>query len=221
MSHPVGGVPDGRPFVQRERAALADLFRTVGPDAPTLCAGWTTRDLLAHLVLRGGHPSAIGITITPLAGWTARQQAHIAAAPYDSVMARFGQGPARLSPMRLPGLDAGLNTFEFFVHHEDVLRAKADWHPRELAEPDQLTLWRPLTSRVRLYIRNPPSAVTLAAPGFGATVVGDATDASAITVTGAPAELVLYVHGRRDHAAVVIDGPAESRRRWERHPLGI
>ena len=35
---------------QRERRALVETMRTVGPDAPTLCGDWTTRDLAAHLV---------------------------------------------------------------------------------------------------------------------------------------------------------------------------
>src|SRR5664279_1464130 len=35
-----------------ERAQLSDLFDELGPQAPTLLAPWTTRDLAAHLVLR-------------------------------------------------------------------------------------------------------------------------------------------------------------------------
>ena len=42
-----------------ERADLCDLFRAVGPDAPTLCEGWTTRDLAAHLVVRERRPDAV------------------------------------------------------------------------------------------------------------------------------------------------------------------
>lgn len=37
---------------QRERSALVETFHQVGPDAPTLCERWTTRDLAAHLVVR-------------------------------------------------------------------------------------------------------------------------------------------------------------------------
>jgi uncharacterized protein (TIGR03085 family) len=37
---------------QRERASLVETMRSIGPDAPTLCEGWTTRDLAAHLVVR-------------------------------------------------------------------------------------------------------------------------------------------------------------------------
>ncbi|MEV4089519.1 maleylpyruvate isomerase N-terminal domain-containing protein, partial [Nonomuraea fuscirosea] len=35
-----------------ERAALCDLLDRLGPDEPTLCAGWTTADLAAHLAIR-------------------------------------------------------------------------------------------------------------------------------------------------------------------------
>ena len=37
---------------QRERAALITTMRDVGPDHPTLCGQWSTRDLAAHLVVR-------------------------------------------------------------------------------------------------------------------------------------------------------------------------
>ena len=39
-------------LARRERLALADLAEQLGPDAPTLCGDWSTRDLLAHLVVR-------------------------------------------------------------------------------------------------------------------------------------------------------------------------
>ena len=39
-------------FDAAEPAQLSDLFDELGPQAPTLLAPWTTRDLAAHLVLR-------------------------------------------------------------------------------------------------------------------------------------------------------------------------
>jgi uncharacterized protein (TIGR03083 family) len=39
-------------LAQEERNELCDLMLETGPDAPTLCEGWTTRDLAAHLVIR-------------------------------------------------------------------------------------------------------------------------------------------------------------------------
>jgi len=221
MSETPSSATGRRSLAQRERAALADLLDAVGPDAPTLCAGWDTRDLVAHLVLREGHPAAIGIKLRPLAGWTERQQHQLASAPYPATVERFRHGPPAYSPMRLPGADAAANTFEHVVHHEDVRRAAESWTPRDLPADDERELWHHLTRRARLYIRRSPVPVRLDAPGFGAVSVGDTDDPAAITLSGTPSELVLYLHGRRAQADVTIDGDDESQRAWQRHALAV
>lgn len=56
-----------------ERLALCDLFEKVGPDAPTLCGTWLTRDLAAHLIVRERRPDlAVGILIPGLGGRLAK-----------------------------------------------------------------------------------------------------------------------------------------------------
>lgn len=56
-------------LARSERSALADLLEQVGPAQPTLCAGWDTEDLLAHLLVRERRPdAAAGMLIIPLAG---------------------------------------------------------------------------------------------------------------------------------------------------------
>jgi hypothetical protein len=56
-----------------ERAAICDLLERFGSDEPTLCEGWRSRDLAAHLVLREGRPDAApGIVVGFLAGRTKR-----------------------------------------------------------------------------------------------------------------------------------------------------
>ena len=45
-------------FARDERIALCDLLDETGPEAPTLCEGWRTLDLAAHLVLREHRPDA-------------------------------------------------------------------------------------------------------------------------------------------------------------------
>ena len=66
----------------RERAALVNTMRAVGPDAPTLCGEWTTRDLAAHLVLRERRPdAAAGILVPALAGYTAASSSASQAPP--------------------------------------------------------------------------------------------------------------------------------------------
>ena len=56
---------DRRSLAQRERSALVETMRATGPDAPTLCEGWTTRDLAAHLVVREARPDAAAGVIVP------------------------------------------------------------------------------------------------------------------------------------------------------------
>ena len=46
-------------FAKSERAELCDLFDRVGPDAPTLCQGWATHDLAAHLWIRETDPVGV------------------------------------------------------------------------------------------------------------------------------------------------------------------
>ena len=63
-----------------ERLDLCALLDQTGPQAPTLCEGWATRDLAAHLVLREHRPDAgAGVMGGPLAGYTRRVQRGLAA----------------------------------------------------------------------------------------------------------------------------------------------
>ncbi|MDQ1699352.1 MAG: hypothetical protein QOG34_1215, partial [Frankiaceae bacterium] len=57
-----------------ERAALADALTTVGPDAPTLCEGWTAADLAAHVYVREHRPDATAgvLPLGPLSSYTER-----------------------------------------------------------------------------------------------------------------------------------------------------
>jgi uncharacterized protein (TIGR03085 family) len=206
-------------LAQRERQHLADLFDLVGPDAATLCDGWSTRDLAAHLVLREGHPAAMGVAFPPAAAWTERTQRRLAAGDYRRLVERFRTGPPVLSPMRLPGLDRSINTFEHFVHHEDVRRADPHWQRRALGPADQQELWERLRRLARWYLRSAPVPVHLVSPGFGGTRVGD--DGEPVTVSGPPAELVMYIHGRREHSVVVVSGADEVVDIWARHVLAV
>ena len=124
----------GVTFARDERTALCALLDETGPGAPTLCEGWRTVDLAAHLVLRERRPdAAAGVMGGPLAGYTQRvQRGLIARMPYRQLVDEFRNGPPKLSAFRIPGVDERANVVEFFVHHEDVRRAQPDWQPREL-----------------------------------------------------------------------------------------
>src|SRR5690606_24092038 len=131
-------------FAKSERAALCDLFDEVGPDAPTLCEGWNTHDLAAHLWIRETDPlGAPGLLVRPLAGLTERRMAETKQRwEYAELVDRLRHGPARLSVFAIPGIDDAANTTEFFVHHEDVRRAGEVPLPhRELGEEVEDWMW--------------------------------------------------------------------------------
>jgi uncharacterized protein (TIGR03085 family) len=198
-------------YAHDERLALSALLDRTGPDAPTLCAGWTTGDLAAHLVLREHRPdAAAGVLGGPLAGHTARVQSKIRQkTPFPELVAMIRSGPPRLSFMGLPGMDERTNAVEFFVHHEDVRRAVPDWEPREIASAQAQFLWQRLRG-ARFMLRKAPVGVELArddAEADGQSYRLTAKNATpAVTVIGSPAELTMWVMGRTGAARVRFDG---------------
>jgi uncharacterized protein (TIGR03085 family) len=192
---------------QRERNALVDTLRTVGPDAPTLCAGWTTRDLAAHLVVRERRLDATpGITIPFLAGYTARVQNHTAqSTSWEDLVEMVASGPPVYSPFKL--LDSVANLGEMFIHHEDVRRAVDGWQPRVLDESTVTALGRQLGLLSRMTLTKQPAPIVLrTTDGRQIARVGRG---DAVTVTGEPQELVLFVAGR-DAAQVEFDGDPQA-----------
>jgi uncharacterized protein (TIGR03085 family) len=198
--------PPYPPFSSQERAALADLLDDTGPDAPTMCAGWTTYDLAAHLVARERRlDSSPGIVIPALSGWTEKvRRGLMAGHPYAELVGMLRQGPPRLSLWSIPGLESAFNRSEFFIHHEDVRRAAPGWEPRVLPDRVEDALWKQLAASARLALRRAPSGVELATPD-GRSAVANGADPM-VTVTGLPSELTLYCSGRQSVARVELSG---------------
>jgi uncharacterized protein (TIGR03085 family) len=155
-------------YSQDERRALCTLLEETGPQAPTLCEGWDTRDLAAHLVLREHRPDAgAGMLGGPLARYTTHVQHRLAAkVPYPRMVQIVRNGPPRLSVFGLPGMDERVNLIEFFVHHEDVRRAAPDWTPRDLGEGLTEALWDRL-KMTRIILRKVPVGVEFARADTG------------------------------------------------------
>lgn len=152
-------------FAKRERLLLADLLETAGPDAPTLCEGWQTRDLAAHVVVRERRADAAGgIMIKQLAPRLERVMTEFAAKPYEELIQLIRTGPPRFSPFQLKQLDEASNTVEFYVHTEDVRRAQPEWTPRELDPVFQDALWARLERMARLMGRGAPTGLVLRRP---------------------------------------------------------
>ena len=193
---------------QSERHALCNLLLEVGPDAPTLCKGWSTRDLAAHIIVRESRPDAAGgILIKPLAAYGEKVRKGVAQRDWKSLVEAIRNGPPRISPMRLAFLDRLTNTVEFFVHLEDVRRAQPNWEPRTLLHDLESQLRTSITQGGRLFARKSPCGLVLQIT-HGASIVAKKGE-PAVTVTGEVGELIMFVYGRQDHARVELSGPED------------
>ncbi|MFM8382014.1 MAG: TIGR03085 family metal-binding protein [Actinomycetota bacterium] len=191
-----------------ERNLICDLFTDYGPDAPTLCAGWTTRDLAAHIAVRERRPdAAAGILIERLSSYGDRVRTRTAGGDWARLVDTIRNGPPRLSPMRLTPVDRVANTVEFFVHVEDVRRARADWQPRTLDADLERQLLYMLTRGARLLARSAPCGLVLHPTGH--QPIRAKKGEPAVTVTGDVGELVLFMYGRQAHTRVDLQGPPE------------
>jgi uncharacterized protein (TIGR03085 family) len=191
-------------LAQRERSQLADLLDQVGPDAPTLCEGWTTRDLAAHLIVRERSPAAAGIVVRPLSGWTESSQRRTARRDYADLVGDVRDGPPRWSALRLDALDKLVNTVEYFVHHEDVRRAGSAWQPRSLDPADDGALWKATRARAGMLLNRSTVGVQLTTPDGRSAEARKGSPS--VTLVGDPGELLMYLHGRTGQARVEVRG---------------
>jgi uncharacterized protein (TIGR03085 family) len=198
------------PPQQAERAALCDLFLEVGPDAPTLCEGWATYDLAAHLVIRERKPlSGPGLVMGGAAArltdriLTRAKERH----SYPDLVATVRRGP----PALLAPFDRAMNLTEFFVHHEDVRRGAGDSTPRTGVEAVQIeeSLWQSLHRSAKFMTRPAKTtAIDLVRPD--GEVIHARTGASVATITGPAAEIVLFLSGRSAAAHVEVGGAPDA-----------
>ena len=190
-----------------ERQALADLLDELGPDAPTLLAPWSTRDLAAHLVLRERDLLAAPGLVVPGAWgrFAERRRAALARQDFPSLVGAFRSGPPpgffRIGWVRrFPSLN------ELFVHHEDVRRANGRGprsHPHEM----DAALWRNV-SRMPWFLARRLRGTGLELEWAGtAAVVRARRGEPTARISGPPGELLLYLFGRQDVAHVDVSGP--------------
>jgi uncharacterized protein (TIGR03085 family) len=191
----------------RERRDLCDTLAEVGPDAPTLCAGWRTADLAAHLVARERRPDAgPGIIFGgPFARHTQQVMDRVKAGGYETMLATLRNGPPRW--FRIGPL-ASANVVENWVHHEDVRRPNGHG-PRPPAPDTDDILWASLRMSALIARRRVNRAgLVLRTPDGRRRAVKDAEPR--VTITGAPGELVLFMTGRQDAADVTYDGEPDA-----------
>ncbi|WP_216693245.1 TIGR03085 family metal-binding protein [Dietzia psychralcaliphila] len=200
---------DRRTLAQRERSALVETMRTAGPDAPTLCAGWTTRDLAAHLVVREARPdAAVGVVLPALASRMEEHRLREADRPWDELLEKIAAGAPWYSPLRYA--DRLANAAEYLVHHEDVRRADGEWTKREFDIEDLDRIWSLGTTVSKTFLRRVAARVDLRTPpGIRLTKPGAVSTGAAlapmVSVTADPVELILWAFGR-DAVDVDISG---------------
>ena len=212
------------PVARIERQALCDTLVELGPDAPTLCDPWRTRDLAAHLVIRERRPdAAAGIWLHALAGHTERVQTALAQGDWDRLVETVRTGPPVWSPARLDRIDAIVNTVELVVHHEDALRGDGAVGPRrEVPERTARAVHAALRKSATLMFRRSPVGVRLVAPGRDPVAAGpEGPDAPVVTVTGEPVELLLVAYGRMRVAAVELEGAPDDIEALRAAHLGV
>jgi uncharacterized protein (TIGR03085 family) len=206
-------------YAREERAALCDLLADLGPDQPTLCTGWTTRDLAAHVFVRERRPlAALGVVARPLAGYLARVQSGVAARPFPELVEAIRRPPG-WSPTALEPVDRAVNSLEMFIHHEDARRAQPDWQPRELPAGLERALWARLRRYAGLRLRRFPAALVIDAPGHGQLRTGRGGDEARLTA--GPGELAIFLTGRQRAARVELTGPAPLTDRLGAARLGL
>jgi uncharacterized protein (TIGR03085 family) len=205
-------------YARREREQLADLLTSVGPEAPTLCEGWTTRDLAAHIVVRERRPdSAAGLLISSLADRGERIRLERAALPYPELIAQLRTPPA-WSPISNPLVDPLANTMEMFIHHEDVRRGAAGWEPRALDRELETTLRRNLKLIVRGSLRRLGISAEITATGFPAEKIGAEPR---VRISGDVGEIAVFFFGRQRASRASVDGDPAVVERLRKARLGV
>ncbi len=194
------------PIDVRERMEVCDLLLELGPDAPTLCEGWTTADLAAHLVLREHFHR-----------WSDAQRAVEKAKGLPAMVARLRAG-APLIPWRLPGIRNVFNGLEYFIHHEDVRRANSRDPRAPMADLEALS-WRMVGYSARRVARRiRPYGIELVLPDGRRRRYGSG---EIVTLTGPATEFVLYLGGRRSAARVTLSGAPDAVAALERTKTAI
>lgn len=187
-----------------ERQQLCDLFDRVGPEAPTLCEGWRTKDLAVHLVMREQRPDALaGRFVKPLASRGERVDKELRELPWSDLVQRVRQGAPKWNPLGIGAVDEAVNSAEFYVHHEDVRRAEAGWVARPSDPAREEALWKALGKVSKVFYGRSPVGVVLRRPD--GTEIAAKRGPRTVRILGEPSELVLHAFGRHE-AKVSFEG---------------
>ena len=208
---------------QDERQALCDLLADIGPDQPTLCTGWRTADLAAHLVLRerrpdagaGRHGRPAGRIHPPSAG--APRQAGIHT-PSSSTSSGPGRRGCRCSdcPARTTSSTwSSTSSIMKMCSGRSLTGSRGRWTPSSPTCCGTGSGWpgsccaRPLSAwslSARLGRAGGAPGSPPPGGGHGRVRITAKARTPVVTVTGDPVELTLWTMGRTSVADVQMDG---------------
>ena len=203
-------------FSSSERSALAQTLLDKGPDAPTLCGDWTTRDLAVHLWIRENRPLAQVKTMLPVGGDAVEAETEKALTrPYEETVRKWAEGPRALSPWKI--LDPVANGVEHFVHHEDVLRghlSPGDPGEERDLEPEHRAYLHRAIKLVAGRAIKAHRPVIIDPDGFSRIVINDKPGVSpdgeaVVRISGGVGEIVMWLLGR-DVVNLTISGDDSS-----------
>jgi uncharacterized protein (TIGR03085 family) len=197
-----------------ERARFTDLLDELGPDAPTLCEGWTARDLAAHMVVIE-HPEAW------VGGGSSRRFAianrlhdrvmdRERAKPWPEQVERLRRGPVG-GPFAWSVVRERMYIREYLIHHEDLRRANGLGPRTDVPELEEIA-WKKVRTVGKFGLRRAARAAgtSLEVERFGGPLIHVNPGKRVAHITGAPIELLLFAFGRRGAADVQISGDEEA-----------
>ena len=201
-------------FVEPSREVLAETLLAAGPGAPTLCEGWRTQELAAHLYLREHNPRVgLGMVLKPWRKATDKAIAALAAesstpGAFAALVEKFRAGPPKMSLFAWKPIDRTANLIEFFVHTEDIRRATDRWAPRALDADYSEALWAELVKRAAILYRSVDLGIVLVDPQ-GPRHVAKRAPVS-VAIIGEPGELAMHANGRTGEALVTFEGQSDA-----------
>jgi len=191
-------------WAAHEREAFVEALNEVGPDAPTLCEGWTAADLAAHVYVRERRPdAALGVLpLGPLTAYTNRvMNSVLRAYSYEKLVRKVSE----VAPiLRAAHLDEAINVVEFFIHTED-LRRPNKLPLRDMPEGFEQKVWSRLRRQGRMSFRRVPARIRLVPTVGGGTPV-EFGSGELVEVRGRPSELMMLAFNRKADAVVEYDG---------------
>lgn len=206
-----------------ERQRLIATFERLSPDAPTLCEGWSAKDLLVHLIMREIYPHHIaGQKLPKVSTASLSKQRELEGSDYRDLIELFRHGRQKFSPLRFGPVDRYMNTVEYVVHHEDLRRAQSPVLGRVLSTEEQAEIAKMLPIFGRLLLRKATETIEFRPTGHQPFSVGPSPEGGpTVTVAGSPLELLMFVFGRNQGLKVEFTGDGDKVEKIKNMKKGI